>query len=104
MIHIRQKMVKEARGKNKLPTEGEEEDLHLITPQKHAKKKRMEKTFNKDFLTFNNGLVASPCSPRDSQESSAIPQFKSINSSALSLLHSPNFTSIHDYRKIHSLD
>ena len=31
----------------------------------------------------------SPCSPRDSQESSPTPQFKSINSSALSLLHSP---------------
>ena len=31
----------------------------------------------------------SPCSPRDSQESSPTPQFKSINPSALSLLHSP---------------
>ena len=27
------------------------------------------------------------------------PQFKSINSSALSFLHSPTVTSIHDYRK-----
>ena len=34
---------------------------------------------------LQNGLVGSPCSPRDSQESSPIPQFKSINSSALSL-------------------
>ena len=32
------------------------------------------------------------------------PQFKSINSSALSFLHSPNLTSIHDHRKNHSLD
>ena len=32
------------------------------------------------------------CSPRDSQESSPTPQFKSINSSALSLLHSPTLT------------
>ena len=32
------------------------------------------------------------------------PQLKSINSSALSVLHSPTFTSIHDYRKNHSLD
>ena len=32
------------------------------------------------------------------------PQFKSINSSALSLLHSPTLTSIHDHRKHHSLD
>ena len=31
------------------------------------------------------------------QESSPIPQFKSINSSALSLLYSPTLTSIHDY-------
>ena len=30
--------------------------------------------------------------------------FKSINSSALSLLHSPTLTSIHDHRKDHSLD
>ena len=44
------------------------------------------------------------CSPRDSQESSPTPQFKSINSLALSLLHSPNLTSIHDYWKNHSLD
>ena len=42
---------------------------------------------------LQNGLVGSPCSPRDSQESSPTPQFKSINSSALSLLHSP--THIH---------
>ena len=31
-------------------------------------------------------LVGSPCHPRDSQESSPKPQFKSINSSSLSLL------------------
>ena len=37
-------------------------------------------------------------------ESSPTPQFKSINSSALSLLHSPTLTSIHDHRKNHSLD
>ena len=48
------------------------------------------------------GLLGSPCSPRDSQESSPTPQFKSINSSALSLLHSPTLTSRHDHWKIHS--
>ena len=53
---------------------------------------------------LQNGQVGSPCSPRDSQESSPIPQFKSINSSALSLLHSPSLTSIHDHWKNHSLD
>ena len=41
---------------------------------------------------------------QDSQESSPTPQFKSINSSVLSFLHSPTLTSIHDYRKNHSLD
>ena len=35
---------------------------------------------------LQNGLVGSPCSPIDSQESSPTPQFKSINSSALSFL------------------
>ena len=35
-----------------------------------------------------DGLVGSPCSPRDSQESSLTPQFKSINSSVLSFLYS----------------
>ena len=53
---------------------------------------------------LQNGLVGSPCSPRDSEGSSPTPQFKSINSSALSLLHSPTLTSIHDHRKNHSLD
>ena len=33
-----------------------------------------------------------PCSPRDSQESSPTPQFKSINYLALSLLYSPTLT------------
>ena len=44
-------------------------------------------------------LVGSPCGPKDSKESSPIPQFKSINSSAPSLLYSPTLTSIHDYGK-----
>ena len=46
---------------------------------------------------LQNELVGSPCSPRDSQESSPTPQLKSINSSALSFLHSPTLTSIHDH-------
>ena len=41
---------------------------------------------------------------RDSQESFPTPQFKSINSLALSFLYSPTLTSIHDYWKNHSLD
>ena len=51
-----------------------------------------------------NGLVGSPSSTRDSQESSPIAQFKSINSLALSLLYSPTLTSIHDKWKNHSFD
>ena len=50
---------------------------------------------------LQNGLVGSPCSPRDSQESSPIPQFKSINSLELSLLHSPTLRSIPDHRTPH---
>ena len=53
---------------------------------------------------LQNGLVGSPCSPKDSQETSPTPQSKSINSLVLSLLHSPTLTSIHDYGKNHSLD
>ena len=43
---------------------------------------------------LEDGLVGSPCGPRDSQESSLAPQFKSINSSALSFLYSPTLTSM----------
>ena len=43
-------------------------------------------------------------SPRESQESSPTPQFKSINSLALSFLYGPTLTSIHDYWKNHSFD
>ena len=55
------------------------------------------------LIAFRVDWFLSPCSPRDSQESSPIPQFKSINSSALSFLYGPTLTSIHDYWKNHSL-
>ena len=48
---------------------------------------------------LQDGLVGSPCNPRDSQESSPTPQFKSINFSVLSFLYSPTLTSIHDHWK-----
>ena len=51
---------------------------------------------------LQDGLVGSPCSPRDSQESSPTPQFKSISSLVLSFLYSLALTSIHDYWKNHS--
>ena len=55
------------------------------------------------LISFS-GLVGSPCSPRDSQESSQTPQLKSINSSALSFHYGPTLTSVHDYWKNHSFD
>ena len=51
-------------------------------------------TFRTDFLY--DWLVWSPWNPRDSQESSPTPQFKNINSLALTLLYGPTFTTIHD--------
>ena len=59
-------------------------------------------TLRTDFL--QDGLDGSPCSPRDSKESSPTPQFKSINSSVLSFLYSPTLTCIHDFWKNHSFD
>ena len=53
---------------------------------------------------FPLGMLGSPCCPRDFQESSPTPQFKSINSSALSFLYSPTLTSTYDYWKNHSFD
>ena len=61
-----------------------------------------QRTLRIDLLYV--GLVGSPCSPRDSQESSPTPQFKSISSSALSFLYSPTLTSIYDHWENHSFD
>ena len=58
--------------------------------------------FKVDFL--KDWLIWSPCSPRDSQDSSPAWQFESFNSSALSLLYSPALTSIPDYWKNHSFE
>ena len=62
----------------------------------------LQMNFRVDFLL--GWLVWSPCSPRDSEESSPTPQFKSINSLALSLLYGPTLTSMRDYWKNHSFD
>ena len=53
-------------------------------------------SFRMDWL----GLLA----VQGTLKSSPRPQFKSINSSALSFLYSPTLTSIHDHWKNHSLD
>ena len=67
----------------------------------HLQHQSFQWIFRTDF--FKDGLVGSAYSPRDSQESSPTPQFKSI-SLALSFLYSPTLTSIHDYQKNHSFD
>ena len=48
------------------------------------------------LISFRINWLDLLASPRDSQESSPTPQFKSINSSALSFLHSPTLTSIQE--------
>ena len=45
---------------------------------------------------FPLGLTAWSCCARDSQESSPAPQFESISSSVLTILHGPTITSLHD--------
>ena len=50
------------------------------------------------------GWISLQRSPGDSQESSPTPQFRIINSLALTFLYSPTLTSIHDYWENHSLD
>ncbi|XP_059738066.1 arginyl-tRNA--protein transferase 1 isoform X7 [Bos taurus] len=54
-------------------------------------------------MKYKDGLVGSPCCPKDFQESSPAPQFEGINSLAFCLL-SPAFTAIHDPWEDHSLD
>ena len=78
--------------------------LHQVTkvlefPLQHQS---LQGIFRTDFLS--DSLVWSPSSPRDSQESSPTPQFKSIISLVLGFLYSPTLTSIHDHWKNHSLD
>ena len=58
--------------------------------------------FGVDFLW--DWLVWSLCCPGDSQESSLVPQFKSINSSALSFLYGLTLTSIHDHWRNYSFE
>ena len=56
------------------------------------------------LIFFRIDCSRSPCSPRDSQEFSPTPQFKSINSLGFSHLYGPTLTSVHDYWKNHSFD
>ena len=45
---------------------------------------------------LSDWLVGSPCSPKDCQESSPVPQFESINSLSFKLHYGPTLTSVHD--------
>ena len=58
--------------------------LHQVAKVLELQHQSFQRILRTDFL--QDGLVGSPCSPRDSQESSPTAQFKSISSSALSLL------------------
>ena len=58
--------------------------------------------FRVDYLY--NWLVWSPCSSRDSQESSSAPQFESFNYLALSFLYVTTLISIYDHWKNHSFN
>ena len=59
------------------------------------------------LISFRIDWLDLLCSPRDSQESSSTPQFKSISSSALSFLYSPTLTrdrNIGQWSRIESLE
>ena len=58
--------------------------------------------FRIDFLWY--WPVWSPYSPRDSQESSPTPQFKSINSSVINFFYNPTLSSLYDWWKNYSFD
>ena len=70
----------------------------LLLPFQHQS---FQWIFRVDFLS---GWLIWSCCPRNSEESSPAPQFKSINSSVLSLLYGTTFTFIHDYWKNQSFD
>ena len=76
--------------------------LHQVAKILELQQQSFQWIFRVDFL--QDWLVWFPWSPGDSQESSLTPQFENINSSVLSLLSGPTFTSVHDYRKNHSFD
>ena len=59
----------------------------------HLQHQSLQWILRTDFLL--DGLVGSPCNPRDALESSPTPQFKSINFLVLSFLYGPALTSIH---------
>ena len=71
--------------------------LHQVAKVLELQPQSFQWIFRTDFL--QGWLVWSPWSPKDSEESSPTPQFKSINSLVLNFLHNPTLTSICDYWK-----
>ena len=71
--------------------------LHQVAKVLELHHQSFQWIFRTDWL--QDWLVWSPCSPRDSKESSQAPQFKSINSLVLRLLYGSTLTYIHDYWK-----
>ena len=69
---------------------------HTVTKVLELQHQSFQWIFRVDFL--QDWLAWSPWNSRDSQESSP-EQFKSINSSVLSLLYGPTLTSVLDYWK-----
>ena len=74
-----------------------ESTLHIMWP------KYWSFSFNISPSNEHPGLLSFRMDWLDLLQSSPTPQFKSINSSALSFLHSPTLTSIHDHWKIIAL-
>ena len=77
----------------------------------HQMAKVLEFSFNISSSSIHSGLISFRMDWVDLlavqgtlQWSSPTPQFKNINSLALSFLYSPTLRSIHDYWKNHSLD
>ena len=79
-----------------------ESALHLRWPGiRFGFNKSFQWIFRVDFLW--DWPVWSPCSPKNSHESSPAPQSEIIHSLALSLLYGPTLTSIQNYCKNHCL-
>ena len=81
-----------------------ESDLHIRSPNYWSFSFSISPSNEYSGLISLGWVVGSPCNPRDSQESSPTPQFKNINSLALSFVYSPTLTFTHDFGKNHSFD
>ena len=74
------------------------------TPGVHSRLMSIEPVMPSSHRILCRPLLLLPPIPPSIRVFSPTPQFKSMNSSARSFLHSPTFTSIHDHWKNHSVD